>query len=146
MRAIKSSTTEKNFFSTYLNIIPINSCIDFILSIRCEKFFAFIQDYEVNNPKTQEGLGPNIPFKDYDNKFSLEPNTVDFIGHPVALYTSDNLLEEKAITTVEKMQLYFNSFGRYGDSPFIYPVWGLSGLAEAFSRLCALYFNSSSIF
>ena len=107
MRAIKSSTTEKNFFSTYLNIIPINSCIDFILSIRCEKFFAFIQDYEVNNSKTQEGLGPNIPFKDYVKKFSLEPNT---------------FLEEKTITTVEKMQLYFNSFGRYGDSPFIYPV------------------------
>ena len=131
MRAIKSSTTEKTFFSTYLNIIPINSCIDFILSIRCEKFFAFIQDYEVNNSKTQEGLGPNIPFKDYVIKFSLEPKT---------------FLEEKTITTVEKMQLYFNSFGGYGDSPFIYPVWGLSGLAEGFSRLCALYFNPSSIF
>ena len=149
MRAIKPSTTEKTFFSTYLNIIPINSCtnlFDFILSIRCEKFFEFIQDYEVNNSKTQEGLGPNIPFKDYVIKFSLEPNTVDFIGHVVALYTSDNFLEEKAITTVEKMQLYFNSFGRYGDSPFIYPVYGLSGLAEVFSRLCALYFNPSSIF
>ena len=106
---------------------------------RCKKFFAFIQDYEVNNPKTQDGLGPNIPFKDYIKKFSLEPNTVDFIGHAVALYTNDNFLEEKAITTVDKMQLYFNSFGRYGDSPFIYPVWGLSGLAEGFSRLCALY-------
>jgi Rab GDP dissociation inhibitor len=31
------------------------------------------------------------------------------------------------------------SIGKYGDSPFIYPVWGLSGLAEGFSRLCALY-------
>ena len=31
------------------------------------------------------------------------------------------------------------SIGRYGDSPFIYPVYGLSGLAEGFSRLCALY-------
>ncbi len=31
------------------------------------------------------------------------------------------------------------SIGRFGDSPFIYPVWGLSGLAEGFSRLCALY-------
>ena len=37
------------------------------------------------------------------------------------------------------MQLYFNSFGRYEESAFIYPVWGLSGLAEGFSRLCALY-------
>ena len=106
---------------------------------RCKDFFAFIQDYEVNNPKTQNGLSPVAPFKDYIKKYSLESNTVDFIGHAVALYTNDNFLEQKAITTIEKMQLYFNSFGRYGNSPFIYPVWGLSGLAEGFSRLCALY-------
>ena len=106
---------------------------------RCKNFFAFIQDYEINNPKTQNGLSPVAPFKDYIKKYSLESNTVDFIGHAVALYTNDNFLEQKAITTIEKMQLYFNSFGRYGDSPFIYPVWGLSGLAEGFSRLCALY-------
>jgi Rab GDP dissociation inhibitor len=96
---------------------------------RCKNFFAFIQDYEVNNPKTQNGLSPVAPFKDYIKKYSLESNTVDFIGHAVALYTNDNFLEQKAITTIEKMQLYFNSFGRYGNSPFIYPVWGLSGLA-----------------
>ena len=106
---------------------------------RCKNFFAFIQDYEINNPKTQNGLSPVAPFKDYIKKYSLESNTVDFIGHAVALYTNDNFLEQKAITTIEKMQLYFNSFGRYGNSPFIYPVWGLSGLAEGFSRLCALY-------
>ena len=106
---------------------------------RCKKFFAFIQDYEINNPKSQNGLTPDMPFKDYIKKFSLEPNTVDFIGHAVALYTNDDFLEQKGINTVNKMQLYFNSFGRYGNSPFIYPVWGLSGLAEGFSRLCALY-------
>ena len=106
---------------------------------RCKKFFAFIQDYELNNPKSQNGLTPDMPFKDYIKKFSLEPNTVDFIGHAVALYTNDDFLEQKGINTVNKMQLYFNSFGRYGNSPFIYPVWGLSGLAEGFSRLCALY-------
>ena len=66
-------------------------------------------------------------------------NTIDFVGHAVALYTNDDFLEQKAITTIDKMQLYFNSFGRYGNSPFIYPVWGLSGLVEGFSRLCALY-------
>ncbi len=106
---------------------------------RCKKFFQFIQDYEVNNPKTQEGCDPNGKFKDIIKKFGLEPNTVDFVGHAVALYTNDDFLEEKSITTIDKMQLYFNSFGRYGNSPFIYPVWGLSGLAEGFSRLCALY-------
>lgn len=43
------------------------------------------------------------------------------------------------MSTVEKMQLYINSSGRYGDSPFLYPVYGLGGLPEAFSRLCAIH-------
>ena len=106
---------------------------------RCKNFFQFIQDYEMDNPKTQNGLPPDTLFKDVIKKYKLESNTVDFIGHAVALYTNDDFLEKKADVTIEKMQLYFNSFGRYGNSPFIYPVWGLSGLAEGFSRLCALY-------
>eukprot|EP00362_Geleiidae_sp_MMETSP1317_P002079 CAMPEP_0201281200 /NCGR_PEP_ID=MMETSP1317-20130820/1927_1 /ASSEMBLY_ACC=CAM_ASM_000770 /TAXON_ID=187299 /ORGANISM="Undescribed Undescribed, Strain Undescribed" /LENGTH=97 /DNA_ID=CAMNT_0047590483 /DNA_START=725 /DNA_END=1018 /DNA_ORIENTATION=+ len=28
---------------------------------------------------------------------------------------------------------------RYGDSPFIYPIYGLGGIPEGFSRLCAIY-------
>lgn len=107
--------------------------------MKCKDFFAYIQDYEEKNPNTQKGLTPDTPFKDYIKKFGLDANTVDFIGHAVALYTNDDFLEQKGIVTVNKMQLYFNSFGRYGNSPFIYPVWGLSGLAEGFSRLCALY-------
>lgn len=31
------------------------------------------------------------------------------------------------------------SIGRYGDSPFLYPIYGLGGLPEAFSRLCAIH-------
>ena len=106
---------------------------------RCKNFFQFINDFELNNTKTHDGINPQGPFKDVIKKFSLEPNTVDFVGHAVALYTNDDFLEKPAIITIDKMQLYFNSFGRYGNSPFIYPVWGLSGLAEGFSRLCALY-------
>ena len=37
------------------------------------------------------------------------------------------------------MKLYFNSFGRYGNFPFICLIWGLSGLTEGSSRLWALY-------
>jgi len=32
-----------------------------------------------------------------------------------------------------------DSHGRYGDSPFIYPVYGLGGIPEGFSRLGALH-------
>lgn len=31
------------------------------------------------------------------------------------------------------------SIGSYGDSPFIYPVYGLGGIPEGFSRMCAIH-------
>jgi len=37
------------------------------------------------------------------------------------------------------MQLYSESLGKYGNSPFLYPVYGLGGLPESFSRLCAIH-------
>src|SRR5690554_4945544 len=39
---------------------------------------------------------------------------------------------------VEAIQLYAYSLERYGRSPYIYPVYGLGGLPEGFSRLCAI--------
>ena len=106
---------------------------------RCQNFFTFVQDYDKNDIETYEGYDLNIPFKELVKRFELKEDTINFIGHTIALYTDNNYLLKPAIETINRMQLYFNSFGRYGNSPFIYPVWGLSGLAEGFSRLCALY-------
>ena len=32
-----------------------------------------------------------------------------------------------------------DSIGKYGESPFIYPIYGLGGIPEGFSRMCAIY-------
>lgn len=37
------------------------------------------------------------------------------------------------------MTLYIESLGKYGDSPFLYPIYGLGGIPESFSRLCAIH-------
>ena len=102
---------------------------------RCRKFFQFIQEFNRNDEKTYKGYNINGPFKDIVKKFSLETNTVDFVGHAVALYTNDDFLTSDSLPTIEKIQLYMSSIDRYGPSPFIYPIWGLSGIAEGFSRL-----------
>jgi len=71
--------------------------------------------------------------------FSLEENTIDFIGHAVALYTSDAFLGLPSHDFVMKCKLYMDSIGLYGNSPFLYPVYGIGGIAEGFSRLSAIY-------
>lgn len=71
-------------------------------------------------------------------KFGLEENTLDFIGHAVALYTDESFQELPAIDVIRKIQLYMDSMGRYGNSPFIYPIYGLGGIPEGFSRISAV--------
>jgi len=77
--------------------------------------------------------------KDVFKHYGIEDTSVDFLGHAVALHYSDTFLHEPALETILKMQLYTESQGRYGDSPFLYPIYGIGGLPEAFSRLCAIH-------
>jgi len=48
-------------------------------------------------------------------------------------------LDQPALKTVQQLQTYCYSLARYGTSPYIYPIYGLGGLPEGFSRLCAIH-------
>lgn len=106
---------------------------------RCQKFFKYVQDFDPKNTKTWDGRNPNMPFAQFIKDFSLEDNTIDFLGHGIALYTSDIFLTRPTLEVIERIKLYIDSAGRFGDSHFIYPVYGLAGIPESFSRKCAVY-------
>lgn len=89
-------------------------------------------------------------------KFGLQPYTMQFIGHAMALhlddeygrcsghwcnhsYSRDSYLLEPAGPTCERIKLYSTSVLRYGKSPYIYPIYGLGELPQAFARLSAVY-------
>ena len=94
---------------------------------RCHSFMNFVQDFNINNVNSlKKDLNPvNKTFAQFIKGFDLEDNTIDFLGHAVALYTSDDFLNKPALEVIEKMQLYIESNGRFGNSPFIYPVYGV---------------------
>ena len=71
--------------------------------------------------------------------FGLDANTQAFTGHAMALHRDDDYLEQPAEATAEAIQLYVFSLERYGKSPYIYPMYGLGGMPEGFSRLCAIH-------
>jgi Rab GDP dissociation inhibitor len=48
-------------------------------------------------------------------------------------------MDQPALPTVKNLQTYCYSLARYGTSPYIYPVYGLGGLPEGFSRICAIH-------
>ena len=104
---------------------------------RCQKFLEAVQNFEENNPKTHSGIKLNAPAKEMLAKYELEDNTIDFIVHAVVLYTNDNFLNRPAIDLIRKIQLYMDSMGK-NPSPFIYPIFGLGGIPEGFSRISAV--------
>jgi Rab GDP dissociation inhibitor len=107
---------------------------------RCKNFFQYVQKYDQKNPKTWENLDQTKEkFQALIKKFDLSTNMVDFIGHAVALNSDDDFIQRAGIETIEKIKLYMDSHGRYGDSPFIYPIYGLGGIPEGFSRMCAIH-------
>ncbi|KAL8274877.1 hypothetical protein Esti_001166 [Eimeria stiedai] len=106
---------------------------------RCRSFFAYCAQWDKSKPETWKGFDPQRHSMEQVYKyFGLEPNTIDFVGHAVALYTCDDYLKQPMEETMARIKLYMYSVSRYGRSPFIYPVYGLGGLPEGFSRLCAV--------
>jgi Rab GDP dissociation inhibitor len=87
---------------------------------RCMNFYKYVENIDHNDKKTWKDINIEIqPMKDVYKKYGLEPNTIDFLGHSVALHVDDKYLDRPAKNTIEKMNLYLDSIGRYGDSPFL---------------------------
>lgn len=107
---------------------------------RCRNFVLYLDAVKWDDKSTWKDLDlEKCPMKDVFKKFSLEENTIDFIGHALAMELDDAYMEKPAKPTMEKILLYMESQGKYGESPFLYPVYGLGGLPESFSRLCAIH-------
>ncbi|KIW32928.1 uncharacterized protein PV07_04441 [Cladophialophora immunda] len=109
---------------------------------RAKKFLEWVGAFEENNPATHNGMNMNqCTMKEVYDKFGLEPSTRDFIGHSMALYSTDEYINTPGMAkeTVERIRLYANSMARYGKSPYIYPLYGLGELPQGFARLSAIY-------
>jgi Rab GDP dissociation inhibitor len=67
-------------------------------------------------------------------KFGVSDYTMDLTGHAIALHLDDKYLDEPAHPTLLKVQLYYHSLAKFGQSPYIYPLYGLGELPQAFAR------------
>ncbi|EFA86431.1 Rab GDP dissociation inhibitor alpha [Heterostelium album PN500] len=112
----------------------------FFEKFACKKFFVYVQNYEENNPATHDKLDlKTMTMRQLFAKFTLKEDTIDFIGHALALYLNDDYLDKPALEAVQRVKLYADSLQRYSISPYIYPMYGLGELPQAFARLSAIY-------
>jgi len=99
-----------------------------------------LQSWKDEDPATHQGIDlDKDSMKTVYEKFGLEPGTQDFIGHAMALYLDDDYITKVARPAYERIVLYTQSMARYGKSPYIYPLYGLGELPQAFARLSAIY-------
>ncbi|KAI7521305.1 secretory pathway gdp dissociation inhibitor, partial [Hortaea werneckii] len=109
---------------------------------RARSFLNWVAAFDEANPSTHNGMNltQTTMRQVYDN-FGLEASTRDFVGHSMALYTTDEYVDKKGMAKdcVERIRLYVNSMARYGKSPYIYPLYGLGELPQGFARLSAIY-------
>ena len=105
------------------------------------KFFEWMANYSEEAEAAKGPKGYNLrqmTCNDLFKAFSLGKDTIDFIGHAVALHTNDAHLTQPAYATVMKAKLYEESVSSY-DAPYMYPSYGSGELPQAFSRLSAVY-------
>lgn len=78
-------------------------------------------------------------FKQLTKEFGLHSHTLDFLGHAIALYTNNSYKTRPSLEVIKRLKLYISSIGTFGKSPFIYPMYGLSGIPESFARKSAIH-------
>jgi len=109
---------------------------------RFKNFLQWVIDVDRNDPSTwyKKPIDTWTPAQLYDY-WKVSETTQIFCGHAIALYSDDSYKEkvEETFPLLERMQLYARSIAKFDKSPYIYPMWGLGGLPEGFSRLAAVH-------
>lgn len=107
---------------------------------RFRSFLIFVQSFDFNDRSTWKDVDPNLTTsqKLYE-KFGLDSETGEFTGHALALFCNDDYLNQPCGDLITRIKLYSESLARYGKSPYLYPLYGLGELPQAFARLSAIY-------
>ncbi|KAK2519328.1 Gdi2 [Columba livia] len=107
---------------------------------RFRKFLVYVANFDENDARTFEGVDPKkTTMRDVYKKFDLGQDVIDFTGHALALYRTDDYLDQPCQETINRIKLYSESLARYGKSPYLYPLYGLGELPQGFARLSAIY-------
>jgi Rab GDP dissociation inhibitor len=107
---------------------------------RFRRFLMFIDTFKAEDPQTHEGRDlTKMTMRQLYTDFGMQPDTHQFISHAMCLQLDEAHMDLPALPTVQELQVYCYSLSRYGTSPYIYPIYGLGGLPEGFSRICAIH-------
>nr|CAH8842000.1 unnamed protein product [Trichobilharzia regenti] len=120
--------------------------MDLFKKRRFRKFLVWVMNVDLDKPATWNDIYASpldIRKDNISNAFShftIDEEIQNFIGHAICLFQDDSYKENvPAAEVISRMQLYSQSVCRFGKSPYLYPLYGLGELPQAFARLSAVY-------
>jgi len=97
------------------------------------KLLTVCMEYE-SSSKEFEGF-EDRSFLEYLKSKKLTPNLVHYVLYAIAMATDSTPCMEG----VARTQRFLNSLGRYGNTPFLWPMYGSGEIPQCFCRLCAVF-------
>ncbi|CAG2229809.1 CHM [Mytilus edulis] len=97
------------------------------------KFLTSCAEYD-KKPTEYEAF-TDRPFTDYLESKKLTKNIKHFVQHSIAMATGETLTPEG----LAKTKKFLHSLGRYGNTAFLWPLYGCGELPQGFCRMCAVF-------
>ena len=112
------------FSSTFLSMIEKRMLM---------KFLTFCLEYDETAEEIEEYKGK--PFHEFLKSRRLSEKLQMFVIYSIAMVKPDTVTETALIETKN----FIKSLGKYGKSPFIWPLFGTGELPQAFCRMSAVF-------
>ena len=117
---------------------------------RMAQFTAWVDSVDLEDRKTWVSKGltgstklalDTMPGNEFFKYWKLEASTIEFLTHACALYRDNSFNTRPALEIVTRMKLYLDSMLRFPGmtSPYLYTLYGLGELPQAFARLAAVH-------
>lgn len=97
------------------------------------KFLTFCLDYEQHPDEYQDFI--QCSFSEYLKTKKLTPNLQHFVLHSIAM-------TESSCTTIDGLRAtknFLQCLGRFGNTPFLFPLYGQGEIPQCFCRMCAVF-------
>lgn len=72
----------------------------------------------------------DAPFEKFLQSRGLPEKVIDYIAHSIAMVGR----AAPTIQALEATKVFLTSLGRFGNAPFLYPIFGVGELGQAFCR------------
>ncbi|XP_044283231.1 rab proteins geranylgeranyltransferase component A 1 isoform X2 [Varanus komodoensis] len=98
------------------------------------RFLTFCLDFD-QHPDEYQAL-KECKFSDYLKTQKLTPNLQHFILHSIAMVSEADCC---TIDGLKATQKFLQCLGRYGNTPFLFPLYGQGEIPQCFCRMCAVF-------